>query len=138
MTAVVPGNARRSSGPDPRGNEPSPADLHALAERQAALVRALVAGEPTPPGFDAAALHVAEAALLRKRAGILAKHSPMLAHAAGPDFEQKFAAWARGRPKVSTEDDIYGFAAHLGVQLPKTRVVDRIRGAIRRLKSRSE
>ncbi|WP_212748882.1 hypothetical protein [Nocardia cyriacigeorgica] len=124
MTAVVPGSYRGSPAgqrPDPASHGASPEDLRALAERQAALVRALVAGEATPPGFDDAALRAAESALLRKRAGILARHNPMLAHAAGPDFEKTFAEWARGRPKISTDADVAGFAAHLGIRLPSKR-----------------
>ncbi|WP_280205923.1 hypothetical protein [Nocardia cyriacigeorgica] len=79
------------------------------------------------------ALRAAESALLRKRAGILARHNPMLAHAAGPDFEKTFAAWARGRPKISTDADIAGFAAHLGIRLPskRSRIVARLRTLLR-------
>ena len=47
-----------------------------LAARQAALVAALVAGAPDPPGFDPARLAAARRALLRKRAGEAAKHWP--------------------------------------------------------------
>ncbi|WP_280468893.1 hypothetical protein [Nocardia cyriacigeorgica] len=96
----------------------STAAVQALADQQAALVRALVAGAATPPGFDDEALRAAETALLRKRAGILARHNPMLAHSAGPDFEQRFVAWARGRPKTSTHSDITGFAEYVGFPLP--------------------
>ncbi|MBF6453209.1 hypothetical protein [Nocardia cyriacigeorgica] len=135
---MVPGSYRRGSGEQPEpGRETtrgaSPEELRALAERQAAVVRALVAGEAAPPGFDDTALRAAESALLRKRAGILARHNPLLAHAAGPDFEQTFAEWARGRPKVSTEADIAGFAAHLGFRLPsrRGRIGERLRGLLR-------
>ena len=55
-----------------------------LAERQAALVAALVAGAPDPPGFDPARLAAARRALLRKRAGEAAKHWPVLAASLGP------------------------------------------------------
>ncbi len=136
MTAVVPGRRRHGAAgerPDPVSNGVSSEDVLALAERQAALVRALVAGEAAPPGFDNAALRAAESALLRKRAGILARHNPMLAHAAGPEFEKTFAAWARGRPKISTDADIAGFAAHLGIRLPskRSRIVARLRRLLR-------
>ncbi len=136
MTAVAPGRRRGGAAgerPDPISDGVSSEDVRALAERQAALVRALVAGEATPPGFDDVALRAAESALLRKRAGILARHNPMLAHAAGPDFEKTFAAWARGRPKISTDADIAGFAAHLGIRLPskRSRIVARLRTLLR-------
>ena len=54
-----------------------------LAARQAALVAALVAGAPDPPGFDPARLAAARRALLRKRAGEAAKHWPVLAASLG-------------------------------------------------------
>ncbi|WP_175583180.1 hypothetical protein [Nocardia cyriacigeorgica] len=113
-----------------------PAALRALGEQQAALIRALVAGGATPPGFDDATVRAAESALLRKRAGILARHNPMLAHAAGADFEQKFASWARGRPKISTDADIAAFAEYVGIRLSgtKSRFADRIRSFVRRMR----
>ncbi|NEW49592.1 hypothetical protein GV792_05965 [Nocardia cyriacigeorgica] len=109
------------------------AAVHALGEQQAALVRALVAGAAPPPGFDDDAVLAAETALLRKRAGIVARHHPMVAHAAGPDFEQRFASWARGRPKISTDADIAGFAKHMGIELPdrKDSIGFRIRSLLR-------
>ena len=62
-----------------------------LAERQAALVAALVAGGPAPAGFDPAALAAAGAALLRKRAGEVARHWPLLAAGLGPQWSATFA-----------------------------------------------
>jgi hypothetical protein len=47
-----------------------------LAERQAALVAALVAGAPDPPGFDPVRLAATRRALLCKRAGEAAKTAP--------------------------------------------------------------
>lgn len=42
-------------------------DSDTLAQRQAALVRALVAGAPVPPGFDAVAVAAAGAVCRHKR-----------------------------------------------------------------------
>ena len=69
----------------------------ALAERQAALVAALVAGAPDPPGFDPARLAATREALLRKRAAEAAQHWPVLAAALGPRWSAVFAAHHAGR-----------------------------------------
>jgi hypothetical protein len=70
-----------------------------LARRQEELVAALVAGAPVPPGFDPALVGAARQALLRKRAGEVARVWPMLAAcAAGHRWAAEFAAWAAGRP----------------------------------------
>ncbi|GIF77542.1 hypothetical protein [Asanoa siamensis] len=69
-----------------------------LASRQAALVRALTSGAPVPPGFDARLVGVARQALLRKRAGEVARAWPMLAASYGEDWRSEFAAWAAARP----------------------------------------
>lgn len=71
-----------------------------LAERQAALVAALVADAPDPPGFDPARLAVARRALLRKRAGEAAKHWPVLAASLGPRWSTVFAVHHVGREPV--------------------------------------
>ncbi|ASF10976.1 hypothetical protein NBRGN_062_01900 [Nocardia brasiliensis NBRC 14402] len=89
-----------------------------LAEQQAALVRALVAGAPVPAGFDRAAVAAAAHALLRKRADEVARRFPMLAQACGPDYRERFLAWADGRPKTSTAADAAAFAAYLGLPAP--------------------
>jgi hypothetical protein len=76
-----------------------------LAQRQAELVAALVAGAPVPPGFDGARLGVAQRALLRKRSGEVARAWPLLAAAAGDTWHRDFAAWAAGRvPQGSLRD----------------------------------
>ncbi|WP_091460273.1 hypothetical protein [Micromonospora inyonensis] len=69
-----------------------------LAARQAALVAALVAGADPPPGFDARRLGAARAALLRKRAGEVARHWPLLAAGLGGDWPAAFVHWAATRP----------------------------------------
>ncbi len=63
-----------------------------LAERQAALVAALVAGAPDPAGFDRARLAATRRALLRKRAGEAAKDWPVLAASYGSRWASVFAA----------------------------------------------
>ncbi|WP_039801540.1 hypothetical protein [Nocardia araoensis] len=86
-----------------------------LAQRQAALVRALVAGAPIPPGFDAEAVGAAADALLRKRAGEVARRYPLLVHACQGEFTARFTAWARSHPKTTTPADAAAFAAATGI-----------------------
>lgn len=86
-----------------------------LREQQAALVRALVSGDPAPPGFDRAAVAAAAEALLRKRGREIAEHYPALAYAAGPDFLDRFVEWARHRPKTGTATDAARFARDAAV-----------------------
>lgn len=69
-----------------------------LAARQVALVAALVAGAPLPAGFDPTTVGAARAALLRKRAGEVARHWPMLAAGLGDRWPVVFPDWAAGRP----------------------------------------
>ncbi|MFC0003112.1 hypothetical protein [Micromonospora siamensis] len=69
-----------------------------LATRQAALVAALVAAGPLPPGFAAGPVDAARRALLRKRGGEVARHWPLLAAGLGADWPVVFADWAAGRP----------------------------------------
>ncbi|MFF0490194.1 hypothetical protein ACFYTQ_14340 [Nocardia sp. NPDC004068] len=104
---------RRAAGnTDGPGTEP-------LADQQAALVRALVAGGPIPAGFDADAVTATAHALLHKRAREIAHRYPLLAHACGPAFTAEFLAWARTRPKTTTAADAAAFAEHRGLPAPK-------------------
>ncbi|MFD9666339.1 hypothetical protein ACFWAY_32770 [Rhodococcus sp. NPDC059968] len=84
-----------------------------LAERQAALVRALVAAGELPEGFDRDAIDTASKALLRKRSGEVGGHLPHVSRALGDRFFALFAAWAEGRPKVNTHADAEAFTAYL-------------------------
>ncbi|MGK5676637.1 hypothetical protein ACSNOB_27810 [Micromonospora sp. URMC 106] len=84
-----------------------------LAARQAELVAALVAGGPLPPGFDPTALTAARAALLRKRAGDVARHWPLLAAGLGADWPATFARWAAGRPTGGSLRDGWDLARDL-------------------------
>jgi hypothetical protein len=81
-----------------------------LAARQAALVAALVAGAPAPPGFDPARVRAAAEALLRKRAGEVAAAWPSLRTDFGADWPGAFAAWAAGRPSAGALRDGWDFA----------------------------
>ena len=86
-----------------------------LADEQAALVRALVAGAPPPVGFDAQSLAVTSRALLRKRAQEVGRRHPMLRDGCGDRYLDLFSEWARDRPKISTDADAHAFAAYLAV-----------------------
>jgi hypothetical protein len=92
-----------------------------LADRQAALVRALVAGEAVPAGFDPAAVGAAAHALRHKRAREVAARHPELVHATGPDFTERFVEWARNRPKDGTAADALRFARECGIPWPPSR-----------------
>lgn len=84
-----------------------------LAARQAALVAALVAGGPLPPGFAPGPVDAARRALLRKRAGDVARHWPLLAAALGADWPATFARWAAGRPTNGALRDGWDLARDL-------------------------
>ncbi|WP_067694975.1 hypothetical protein [Nocardia jejuensis] len=105
-----------------------------LAEQQAELVRALVAGAPAPPGFDVGALAATAHALLHKRAAEVSNRFPLLAHGCGPDFTATFMDWAATRPKTTTAADAAAFAKHVGLP-PQGSASRRPRG-FRRLRRR--
>ena len=69
-----------------------------LAQAQAALVAALVAGGPTPAGFDERLVGAAAAALAAKRAGEAAAVWPLLCADFGSSWVTEFARWCHGRP----------------------------------------
>jgi hypothetical protein len=81
-----------------------------LAQRQAALVAALVAGQAVPAGFDRALVGAARAALLRKRSGEVASAWPLIAAAYGERWHATFSAWAAGRPPLGALRDGWEFA----------------------------
>ncbi|TDC35364.1 hypothetical protein [Micromonospora sp. KC213] len=62
------------------------------------MVAALVAGGTPPPGFAAGPLAAARLALLRKRAGEVARRWPRLAAGLGDAWWDTFRRWADGRP----------------------------------------
>ncbi|MBF9130964.1 hypothetical protein I0C86_18650 [Plantactinospora sp. S1510] len=89
-----------------------------LAERQAALVATLTAGAPVPPGFDARLVEVARSALLRKRAGDVARHWPLLAAGLGERWLAVFARWAATRPTQGSLRDGWDLARGLAGEGP--------------------
>jgi hypothetical protein len=68
-----------------------------LAERQAALVWALVAGAAVPAGFDPERVRLAAGSLDRKRRHAVAEVWPGLAEALGEAFAPRFADYAARR-----------------------------------------
>lgn len=100
-----------------------------LAQRQEALVRALVAGAATPAGFDGPDLAATAHGLLHKRADEVRRRFPGLAHAVGSDFTARYVDWARTRPKTTTVDDAVAFAREVGLPdpIPKRGVRSRLR-----------
>ncbi|MEW2332041.1 hypothetical protein AB0880_30105 [Micromonospora chersina] len=84
-----------------------------LAARQAELVAALVAGGPLPAGFAPAPVEAARRALLRKRAGDVARHWPLLAAGLGDAWPATFAGWAGGRPTNGSLRDGWDLAREL-------------------------
>ena len=89
-----------------------------LADQQAALVAALVAGAGVPEGFDPHRVRATRAALLRKRAGEVAGAWPLLAAAYGAGWTTPFSAWAGGRPPNGSLRDGWDFARAQGAGLP--------------------
>jgi membrane-associated phospholipid phosphatase len=90
-----------------------------LADRQAIVVAALVAGGDVPDGFDPALVRATRTALLRKRAGEVATAWPMLAASFGPQWTAEFGTWAAGRPPAGSRQDGLAFARSLGTRLPR-------------------
>ncbi|MCM4081383.1 hypothetical protein [Paractinoplanes hotanensis] len=115
MSAASPG-APPNPGPaqhPPAGPVPSPARGPSLADRQLALVEALTAGRPVPEGFDGFRFEAARLALLRKRAGEVARHWPMLAASFGDRWKREFATWAAARPTLGSLRDGWDLARDL-------------------------
>ncbi|MFB7861686.1 DUF692 family multinuclear iron-containing protein [Streptomyces sp. NPDC056069] len=69
-----------------------------VAVAEAALLSALVAGTPTPEGFDVRRLGVQSRALAAKRADVVAKVAPELPEILGEGYRPAFLAYARNRP----------------------------------------
>lgn len=84
-----------------------------LADRQAGLIAALTAGAPVPEGFDGRLVEVARVALLRKRAGEVAKQWPLLAAGLGGGWMREFAGWAGARPTRGALRDGWDLARDL-------------------------
>ncbi|MCO8276356.1 hypothetical protein M1L60_37830 [Actinoplanes sp. TRM 88003] len=88
-------------------------DSSGLAARQAALVEALTAGRPVPEGIDGFRFEAARLALLRKRAGEVARQWPMLAAAFGDRWKREFSSWAAVRPTEGSLRDGWDLARDL-------------------------
>jgi hypothetical protein len=87
--------------------------MTSLADRQAALVAALTGGAAVPPGFDARLVETARVALLRKRAGEVARQWPELAHALGAGWWRSWSEWAATRPTQGSLRDGWDLAREL-------------------------
>lgn len=72
-----------------------------LRARQGALVRALVAAQPLPPGFDAAWAGTTAGSLLRKRRRGVARAWPRLVRSLGRDYAPLFTEYAAAVPPAS-------------------------------------
>ncbi|GID95050.1 hypothetical protein ACFQFC_13930 [Amorphoplanes digitatis] len=127
--------------------------MTSLERRQAELVAALTAGAAVPPGFDGRLVEAARVALLRKRAGEVARHWPELAAAFGRGWPRRWSAWAAARPTRGSLRDGWDLARDLraagelpapagaelatrealmsydGVSAPRTRRAPAVRGA---------
>ncbi len=90
--------------------------MTSLAQRQAELVAALTAGAAVPPGFDARLVEAARVALLRKRAGEVARQWPDLAHALGTGWHRQWSAWAAARPTRGSLRDGWDLARELAAR----------------------
>jgi hypothetical protein len=84
-----------------------------LAERQASLVAALTSGGALPPGFDARLVETARIALLRKRAGEVARQWPELARSFGSGWIREWSGWAATRPTQGSLRDGWDLARDL-------------------------
>lgn len=83
-----------------------------LAARQTALLTALVAGGPVPPGFDPAQVRSQSAALAAKRRDTAAKVAPALPRLLGPQYGPLFLSYARRHPQTGGyRADARAFAA---------------------------
>lgn len=106
--APAPETSAAASHPTARG-----AEHERLAASQTALVAALVAGAPDPPGFATRQLAATRRALLRKRAGAAAAAWPLLAASLGADWLPTFTEHARGRDTVGALRDGWDLARAL-------------------------
>jgi hypothetical protein len=116
MTPGYPNPAGEGSpgvgGEGERAGQPG-AGPGSLATRQARLVEALTSGNPVPEGFDVFRFEAARAALLRKRAGEVSRHWPMLTAGFGEAWKRTFAEWAATRPAQGSLRDGWDFARDL-------------------------
>ena len=112
-TGADRGVGRRGDGPEGDQTGPPGGAPRSLATRQAGLVEALTSGKPVPDGFDLSKVDAARVALLRKRAGEVARQWPLLAAAFGDRWKHEFAAWAATRPTQGSLRDGWDLARDL-------------------------
>jgi len=79
-------------------------------------VAALASGAPVPEGFDGRLVEAARVALLRKRAGEVARQWPLLAAAFGKRWTGEFARWAAARPTRGSLRDGWDLARDLAAR----------------------
>lgn len=87
-----------------------------LAAAQTALVRALLAGDAAPAGFDPERLRVEAATLLAKRRRVVEHIRPDTVDVLGARFAELFDTWAAANPRrdgTSARADADDFAAWL-------------------------
>lgn len=110
-------NEPSGARPQERGGagwENDPGARERLALGQAALLSALVAGTPTPEGFDSRRLRVQSRALAAKRADVVAKVAPELPEILGRGYREAFLAYAKSRPmQAGYRRDALDFAEQL-------------------------
>ncbi|WJK36556.1 hypothetical protein O7610_09535 [Solwaraspora sp. WMMA2065] len=106
------GQASSDDAPDPRTGLAATRRAE-LAAAQRALVASLVDDTDPPPGFDPYRLSVARTALLRKRAGEVARHWPLLAASLGDAWPAVFVRWATGRRSAGGLRDGWDFVRAL-------------------------
>jgi hypothetical protein len=85
-----------------------------LAEAQSELLAALLAGGPSPAGFDERLLRVEAKSLLAKRRGIVAMLNPEVVDELGDRFRPLFDEYALAHPRTSgsrAREDAADFAA---------------------------
>ncbi|MEO6085023.1 MAG: hypothetical protein ABIQ18_18115 [Umezawaea sp.] len=88
-----------------------------LAEVQSELLAALLAGGPSPAGFDERLLRVEARSLLAKRRGIVAMLTPEVVDELGDRFRPLFDEYAIANPRTSgsrAREDATCFAAWAG------------------------
>ena len=104
-------------------SQPGDGDLECsrrrLADRQAALLSALVAGAPAPVGLDPCRVAVQAEALIAKRRSVAQRAWPELAAALADAFTPAFEEYARANPRRTASSahparsDAVSFGVHL-------------------------
>jgi hypothetical protein len=101
-------------------------DRARYGDRQAALLHALQRGDPAPPGFVAADVTAAGAALTRKRTGAVRAAWPALAIGLGDSFGDTFADFASGNPPPASGDGLADGLA-FAIALPRNLLTEAAR-----------